>query len=93
MITKKTGGYTVKVSPFGVLPPHRSTAAPHFRIVSIFYAVSENGDGVKIGAEVKVKIPKGETFTVKIIYKKGIFSLNYQHFLAFELSEFVWRHS
>ena len=42
-----------------------------FRIVSNFYAVSENVNGVKFvdfakcgaGAEAKVKIPKGETFT------------------------------
>ena len=62
----------MKVSPFGILP-HRPAAAPHFRIAAPnFYAVSENEDGVKIGddakcgagAEAKVKIPKGETFTV-----------------------------
>ena len=44
----------MKNSPFGFLPP-RSAPAPHFRIVLNFYAVSENGDGVKIGGGVRTR--------------------------------------
>ena len=46
--------YTVKFPPFGIIP-HRSAASPHFRIVSNFYAASENGDGVKIGDDAKMQ--------------------------------------
>ena len=48
--------HTVKVSPFGILP-HRSAQISH-----VFYMRNVSG----AGAEAKVKIPKGETFTVYI---------------------------
>ena len=57
-MTVRANTDTVKVSIFGFLP-HRSAAAPHFRIVSNFYAVSENEDGVKIGDDAKMGIGSG----------------------------------
>ena len=44
----------MKISPFGFFTS-APAPAPHFCIVSNFYAVSGNGDGVKIGDDAKMR--------------------------------------